>query len=350
MTTVVARSGQVAPGNRPRCGRQSGDRLILFADSLSPISVALVGAALRAARARTDLEVVAVCDTAPFVAAPALLRALKSGAASVLEPLFDPATRRLRPPVMLGSLRWLAWRFAVPLVVPPHRDVNDSRFVDRLRKDLRPTMALSLASLQIFRSELLGLFDIAANYHNSALPAHRGLRATGWAFYHGEPRTGFTYHRMTERVDGGSILLSDSFVVPADASVSELERLKTRAAAERLPELLDLMLARAPGTPQIGTASYFGKDAYHAVTVVERPDALTFAELQRRLRAFQVLKVRLAGDWYEVSRLSPRKGPTHGTTTFCTADGVLVRATRFLSLPLPLYRVLQWLRAATPKR
>jgi methionyl-tRNA formyltransferase len=319
----------------------SPDRLALFADPLSPLSAVLVDAALRAAAGRPDLRVVALCDTA-FRPQPGQSRcAFEIVLANLVERLFDRGARRFRPPALVGSVRQQARRFGVPLIVPPHRDVNEPSFVAHLREVLRPTMALSLGCAQVLRRDLLDLFEIAVNHHSALLPHYRGLHTTSWSLYHGEPVTGFTYHRMTENIDAGPILISGSLQVPAGATVGELERRKARAAAAKLGELLDLMVARSPGTPQSGAASYYSRRAYRAMIAVDSPGEFTLTELQRRLRAFQVLRLRLGGDVWEVSRLVPERGRLRGATTFRTADGVTVRATRFRSLPLPLYRLLR---------
>jgi len=297
---------------------------------------------MRATRARPDIAVVAVCDAAPQAPPPLPRRAVEILAATALERLFDPTARRFRPPALVGSLRWLAWRHGVPFLVPRHRNLNDEGFVAFLRDELRPTMALSLACLQIFHPELLTRFEVAVNYHNALLPAYRGLRATAWSLYHGELHTGYAFHRMTAGVDEGPVLLSGSLPVPPEARLDEVEATKTAAAAARLGELLELMVSRVAGTPQSGTPSYFGRRAYRAMIRIETPETETFAELQRRLRAFGVLDVRVAGELYEVTRLVPSSAG--GAVSFSTADGGAVQATRFLSLPLHLYRLLRRIR------
>ena len=324
--------------------RKSCERLVLFANPLSAIGAVLTGAVLRAARTREDLTVVAICDTARRTPRPALLRAVEILAATALERVFDPRTRRFRPPALVGSLPWLAARFAVPYLVPAGRSINSSEFAAYLSDELRPTMALSLGCVQIFRRELLERFAIAVNYHNGLLPQFRGLRATSWSLYRGEGRTGYSFHRMTEHIDAGPILLSEELPVVGEMSVGGVERAKTYAAAARLGDLLDLMMARAPGVPQFGGASYYGLDDYRSMTVIDSPEALTVAELQRRLRAFGVLRLSLGGEMLEVSRLVRARGEASSPTAFRTADGVAVRATRFLSFPLPVYRIVRRFR------
>lgn len=323
----------------PGAGR---DRLVVFADPLSPIGTRLAAAALRAARGRGDLVVVAVCDVARGAPPPLAWRAASILAANALDGLFGGVGAAARPPALVGSLRSSAWRHGLPYLVPPGRDVNAPTFVARLREELRPTLALSLVSLQIFAPELLAHFDVSVNYHNALLPAYRGLRATAWSLYHGETRSGFSFHHITAGIDEGNVLLSDALEVPPTAGVTAVEEAKSRLAAHRFDELFDLMVARDAGTPQRGTPSYFGRRACRETVRVSDPTALTWHELQRRLRAFGTLVLDLGGTGWEVTRLEP--SPGRGPTAFRTADGVAVTATRFLGLPRTLYRLERRMR------
>jgi hypothetical protein len=51
----------------------------------------------------------------------------------------------------------------------------------------RPTLALSLGCLQIFKPRLIDAFEMAVNYHDGYLPFYKGLAATAWSLYHREP-------------------------------------------------------------------------------------------------------------------------------------------------------------------
>ena len=106
-----------------------------------------------------------------------------------------------------------AARQHIPLIVPHNRDPNSAAFLDYLDRDLCPDAALSVFCMTIFRRPLLDRFDQAVNFHNGLLPEYKGLGATSFSMYAGEPETGFTFHRMTEDVDAGPILVQDAIAI-----------------------------------------------------------------------------------------------------------------------------------------
>src|SRR5262245_8568315 len=191
-----------------RLGSDAGEagsraaRLVLSAEPRAPMSRLLVDAAIAAARQRPGVEVVAVCDTGRRP--PRRFEMLRTASGQLARRLFDPTYPVILDRPALESLPRLCRRLDVPWLVPAGRDVNSSAFLDQMRRELRPDLALSLICLQVFSSQLLGLLGRAANYHNGLLPTYRGLRATAWSVYHGDRVTGFSYHLLTERLDEGA--------------------------------------------------------------------------------------------------------------------------------------------------
>jgi methionyl-tRNA formyltransferase len=308
-------------------------RLVVFADATSLASVALVEAALHAARDRRAIEVVAVVDAA--CSSPSFT-SRRPFLAALIRHAFDHRQARRAG----RTLRSVCRRFRVPIVVPPGRRVNAPAFVEPLRTDLRPTCALSLLCPQIFSSELLAACKRPVNYHYGLLPAYRGLRATSWSVYRGDATTGFAYHHMTEGIDEGPVLLKGALPVRPGATSVELGWEKTRLAAARMADVLDSMVAADPGRPQQGTPGYFSRSDLSAVTGIAEPRALTEDELQRRLRAFGLLRLELPGASYPVTRLR-RVGPRRArrpALAFTTRDGIAMEPDRLRYLPVPLYR------------
>jgi hypothetical protein len=320
-------------------------QLALFADPRSLISTVLCQAAVRLARARVDIEVVAIVDAAQ-TALPWGVPASKL-AADLAKRLFDAAHPLVLRRPLLTRVPALARRLQVPLLVPPERDVNDPGFVASVRADLGADAGLNLFGTQIFAPELLGaLPGGVVNYHNGLLPAYRGTHATAWSVYRGEPTTGLTFHRMTDEIDAGPILVQDAILVRSNASVRELEWEKTVRAAALLPPVLDAIVAGDPGRSQAGEPSYFGRKDHRAITWIEKPGSLTFGELDRRLHAFGNLRMLLGGEIYRATRLrrvGPR-GPRRAHLSFTTADGITGEADRLLFLPPELHRIAGALR------
>jgi methionyl-tRNA formyltransferase len=320
-------------------GAATGCRLALFADPGIGFAPPLVAAAVEAAAA-AGVTVAAVVDTAPVPrGAPAALA--RRAATIAVGRLFGDAPsrprRRLDAPLDLGRL---ARRHAIPLLVPPGRDLSHPRLAERLCDELGVTAALSLGCLQLFRRPLLDRLATAVNFHDGLLPDYRGLSATSWSVYRGEPASGFTFHHVSERVDGGDVLLQEALPVDPESSVHALLVAKIGRAAARLGEVLAAIAEGRPGRPQEGAGSYFGSRERDAVVRVGDPGSLDWHDLRRRLHAFDRVFLDLAGRTWEVTavrRVAGRGGPL----AFTSRDGVHGEPARFLHLPRPLYRLVR---------
>lgn len=313
-------------------------RVLLFGDPSWFLSVILVEAALRVARAE-NLEVVGVCDVGrrPWRRGPAIARGVL---AATVKRAFDPAHPVHLRSLVVRDVRTLARRYGVPVLVPPARDVNHPAFVRMVAEELRPDWGLTLACGQIFRRDLLRALRRPVNYHDGLLPAYRGLGATAWSMFYDEPTSGFTFHVMNERIDDGPILLQGAVAVPASATVTEVAWAKTTHAAEHLPALFESLRRGDEGRPQTGTPSYFSAAAWRRIRVIDDPAAHTWADLRRRLRSFDYLSMRLGGRPYEVTRLrAVAPGRRLGPLGFRTSDGVAAEPLRLLHLPPALYRL-----------
>jgi methionyl-tRNA formyltransferase len=310
------------PGQRPL-------RVVVAADSRSLLSATLVDAVVALARMRPGVELVAFCETAT---GPRLGSSERAGSTIARRLTGRPA----RQPPLRWTVACAARRASVPLLTPA--TVNDAGFVAAMGR-LRPDVTLSLGCLQLFGRELLAVAGRAVNYHNGALPGYRGLAATAWSIYRGEVETGYAFHVVDEGADTGPVLLEG--VVPiGERSLVELERDKLRAAAARLPELFDLLASGSGGTSQPPGGETFTHGAFRAVKRVPDPGALTLEELNRRLRAFEVVTLVLGGSEYEVTALRPAR---RSRLAFETSDGAHVEPARFLHVPWPAYRLYRTL-------
>ncbi|HJQ99774.1 MAG TPA: formyltransferase family protein [Candidatus Polarisedimenticolaceae bacterium] len=224
----------------------------------------------------------------------------------------------------------------IPLLVPDGGDPNDPRFVAQVSRELRPHVALSFECLSLFRGPLLSVFEQAVNYHSGLIPRYRGVMATSFSVFAGETESGFTFHRMTERVDDGPILAQGSVPV-AGATAADVELRKLDRAIASLPRVLDAIVANEPGVPPVGRERPFRVHDWMALIRVEHPEYTTAAHLRQRIRAFGVVNLTIEGLEHPVTRLRPARPGQAGA--FVTADGQLLAPDRFAGLPRLLYRL-----------
>jgi folate-dependent phosphoribosylglycinamide formyltransferase PurN len=326
----------------------SPPRLVVFGDPRCRISTVLAEAAVRSAP-RCGVEVVAICDTGRRPA-PGRWSVARELGAAIVKRAFDAELPIEVDRFTFSTICDVARRYDVPLLVPPERNVNHPGFVRTLAVDLRVDWGLSLACLQIFKRDLLAALARPNTYHAGLLPTYRGVGGTAWSIYNGEPTTGFTYHEMNERIDDGAVLLQHAMPVRPGASVAEIQREKTARGAEQMPAVFAALLRGERGRPQTGEPSYFSAAAWCRMRVVDDPTSLTEDELRRRLRIFQYLELPCGSGRYEVTQLRRVDGRRAGPFAFRTSDGGLVEPTRFLHLPLALYRLYRPLWPGRPRR
>jgi methionyl-tRNA formyltransferase len=309
-------------------------RIVVFSSWRAGVPAVLVPALRNAVAERDDFELAAIClPSAPPRTGPARF---------LIDRLYAWLNRKRRPFRTVTPIEPRQWsrRHGVPVLYPDEGDFNAPAFAAKLQALFSPTILFSVYCLQKLGPSLLQAFPQTVNYHNGALPAYRGLRATGWSVYNGEARSGFTFHRMTAELDAGNVLVSGSVPIAPGDMAADVEAAKAGAAAARLPELLDLLAAEAPGEPQNGEARYYAQSDFDLITRIAKPSSLSRDELLLRLRAFRALDLQLGGKWYNVDVLEDVASNGQGKTlAFRTADGAWMAPTSIRSLPIPLYRL-----------
>jgi len=309
-------------------------RLAIFLDDPSAVvPVLLARETLRAARRRSDIEVVAVCVRKP----KAYHRLLHRHVLGLLRRRIGLLTgrkpqRTVAPPAPLNLPR-LARQYGFRVLSPPSANCNHPSFVAELENVVRPTMAFSFFCGQRFRDRLLKALQYAVNYHDGALPEYRGVSATSWSLYHGENESGFTFHLMESRLDQGPVLLEGSVPIRPDSSLWDLEWEKAVMASACLPRLLEMMVNRAPGTPQQGSARFFPEKEARQIRTIVNPAELSSAEIIRRLRAFGSLFVRSGAKWYRIGEIKQmdRADTKKKRPWFQSSDGTIWQPTRYES-------------------
>ncbi len=152
----------------------------------------------------------------------------------------------------------------------------------------------------------LGKAESAVNYHNSSLPVYGGLHSTAFAMFFGEQETGYTFHHMTQDIDRGRILLTESLPV-GELSRQDVDMLKASVAGSRWREVLDSMRHGAPGTEQVGPGSYWGIDKWREFLTV---DAATPVHIiRRKIELFGHVRMQVGGRTVLVTSVDGRGTP-----------------------------------------
>lgn len=167
-------------------------------------------------------------------------------------------TRKSRTPgldfvrdVLRFVLLWLRYRrpgIRVRLV----RDVNDARFLRNI-----PTGAIGFCTgfNQIFGAKLIQRLHPFVNVHPSVLPYYRGPVPSRWVLRNGETRTGFSFHRVTEKIDSGEILYQGVVEIGDAQSAGQLdEKIAVGASAIFGDILLSINEKREWPAPKIENA------------------------------------------------------------------------------------------------
>ncbi len=312
-----------------------GHRLIVFAEPTVGWVPSLLDSVLKACEGEPNIEWVKVCITAED--SPTAKSAVRSLASFAGKALFNPRRASGFDLPHFETVTSVAKKHGAEIIVPPGHNINDPNFVGTLETGYAPTMALSLACLQIWRAPLLRAFQLAVNFHNGYLPDYKGLWATHWSVYNGEDFSGFAFHVMDEKIDTGPIILRGRVPIEPEDSSLQVERRKMAAARQEIAPLLDAMLTgRFETEVQAKGGSYFsGKDSIEIWTIDE-PGALSAEELFRRLRCFAPLKITIDGVRYPVSSLKIARKDSE-PLAFKTADGVTLSPDRLQYLPTWIY-------------
>ncbi len=309
-------------------------RLALISDGGLATSAKLLPRAADAVAARRGVELVAIVDAAY---GHSRLRAPRAVLSRVGRWAFN---RRSFPQIadrspIFATAAGVARRHGVPLLRSGGPGVNDPAFVRSLEA-VAPDATLVLMVGQIFKPPLLAACGTAVNYHDGLLPAYRGVGATGWSVYHEQPRSGFSFSLLAEGVDDGPVLLQDAVEIRPGETAGQVERAKTEAAGARIDEMLGLLLDGADGAEQSGEAATFTRANLAQMRSVGDPGTFEWRELQQRLRAFDEIHLRLAGETWPVTALERGE---RGGLTFTTADGVVATARRVRHFPPALQRL-----------
>lgn len=329
----------VSSSRGPRCdpwqdGRDREHRLVVFADPGQAAPAVLLPAVVEAAAAWPGLSIAAIFLTRP----PAgwidrKLTHLRRRS----QRLLGSGRVDMAAVVLAGDALAGVTASGLPIRVLADGDPNAPSVIAALRQEFTATLALNLYCMRRFEPPLLSCFSRVVNYHNGRLPQQRGLRASNWSLYLGEPRSGFAFHVMEPAFDSGAILLDGEVDVLGDDAPADLEVRKARAAAARLPELLRSMADGDAGCAQSGSASYRSAGDWRRLCRVADPESLTTDDWQRRLRAFLRVETKLPEGPVGITGVAVEDRPRG--RGFRSADGQWLRVTSIEFWPPWLQRL-----------
>jgi methionyl-tRNA formyltransferase len=321
-------------------------KLLIFARNPFFVPALLIKATLEAVENREDAELVGICIEEPANFYRQLYRYFQIVLRNKIISLFDSSQKNLYGIPWPININRLARRHNFQIFVPPEGTINHPGFINELKTEIKPTIALSYFCMQKFSPELLEVFEHSVNYHNGILPKYRGLEATRWSLYHGEKETGFAFHRMTENFDEGPILIEGRVPIKPLARILDLEYEKAIVATKYIPQLLNMLVNNDPGKPQEGESQYFTLMDGLEIRKIADPSQYSSIELVRRLKAFDFLDISINENWYKITKLEtiPSSAKVQGRLSFRTSDGIIMMPTRFNYLPFTMYRTLNWIR------
>ncbi|WP_328726404.1 polyketide synthase [Streptomyces sp. NBC_00259] len=108
----------------------------------------------------------------------------------------------------------------------------------------------SMVNFRILPAAILDLPTTAAiNFHDGPLPRYSGSHVPAWALYEGASRHAATWHRMTEAVDAGGVLLERWFPVRDHSTALSLTYETAEVGIELFADLVPHVVARTLPEP-----------------------------------------------------------------------------------------------------
>ncbi len=165
-------------------------------------------------------------------------------------------------------------------------EIRSAKFLDEIRKTCADLFVVVSFGLILPRAllEVPGLMTL--NVHPSLLPRYRGAAPMHWALINGDPQTGVTVMRITEKLDAGDILLQKkTALTPAD-DIHSLETRLSQAGAEALLEAIaQVGASRAKFIPQEEAQASYARKLTKADGHIDWKKSAH--EIQNRIRAMK---------------------------------------------------------------
>lgn len=99
---------------------------------------------------------------------------------------------------------------------------------------------------QIFSNPFISRFQDLINFHPSILPFYRGAIPSYWILKNKETVTGYTAHRIIEKIDAGPFLHQQYVEIPAGIDEHGLDKLVGSKASVYFNDLLEALVTGKP--------------------------------------------------------------------------------------------------------
>jgi methionyl-tRNA formyltransferase len=134
-----------------------------------------------------------------------------------------------------------AQKLNVDFVFEPPKKLSD-----QIAK-IAPDLILSATYHRIIPNEIIRMARFAINIHPSLLPKYKGPTPIEWVLYNNESTTGLSAHFLTDKVDGGGVVLQREVDVDAFDTNGTLRKKMASQLKSFIPQLMtDLWVSRAP--------------------------------------------------------------------------------------------------------
>ncbi len=101
-------------------------------------------------------------------------------------------------------------------------DLKTTKEFDDFFSEKEHCLIISANNFYLFKKNCVNKNSII-NYHNALLPQHKGCNAHIWAIWEEDQKTGITWHKVGDKIDGGEILYQEE--IPLDNTITSLQLL-----------------------------------------------------------------------------------------------------------------------------
>lgn len=123
--------------------------------------------------------------------------------------------------------------------IPVHYvDLINSEFTKKIINQSSAVLGLSLGNSYIvpsvFNSFQLGMINI----HGEVLPKYQNAQSIIWQLYNNSKNTGFTIHKIENKIDAGMILIKDEFPIIFKSTLKETISYNSKIIADKSTDAL----------------------------------------------------------------------------------------------------------------